>query len=145
MCSSDLQTRGFRFKDHLDFKVQDSPLVVTGAETVPLTKRYSSGSQVYDRTVRKPIAPITLRRNTVAYVTFSLDTVTGIVTLTPDTTTAISSSASVAITGMTQANPGVMTTGVNHNFASGQQVIASAVVGMVEIRSEEHTSELQSH
>lgn len=130
--------RGFRFKDHFDFTATDTPLVVTGSRTIQLTKRYISGSEILNRVIRKPIDPITMRRNGGAFVAFSLNDTTGIITLTPDATSSIASGDGGAITGITNANPGVITTGVSHNLTTGDYVIPTGAGGMTEVNGNQY-------
>lgn len=125
--------RTFRFKDWLDYQVAESPLTVLGARTIQLTKQYVSGSQILDREIHKPIAPITMRRNTAPFTGFTLDDNSGILTLTPDATSVIAAGANININSITQANPGVLETTVVHGLTTGQQVRASSAGGMTEI------------
>jgi len=128
------QLRSFRFKDFTDFEAAQSTLILTGGKTVQLTKRYTSGVRIYDRIIRKPIAPITMRRAASSFTLFTLDANTGIVTLTtPESTAAIASSSSAVITGITQANPAVVTTSAAHGFITDDVVDITGVVGMTEV------------
>jgi hypothetical protein len=43
------------------------------------------------------------------------------------------SNATVSVTGITQANPAVVTTGANHNLTSGDEVTMTGIVGMTEL------------
>jgi len=123
----------FRFKDWLDFSATNSPVVVIGAETIQLTKQYVSGPTTLNRAIHKPIGPITMRRDTVTFTNFALDLNTGILTLTPDLTSSITSSALIAVSDVTNANPGVVTTSSPHGLETGNQVIPSSIGGTVEI------------
>lgn len=125
--------RTFRFKDWLDYLASDSPLIVLGERTIQLTKRYVSGAQTLDREIHKPIAPITMRRNAVPFVGFSLDANSGIITLTPDATSTIAAGSNLAINSITNANPGVLETVAVHGLTTGQQVRATGAGGMTEI------------
>ena len=128
--------RTFRYKDHLDFEGVQSPLVVTGLPTIQLTKRYTSGTETLDRAIYKPTQdfnPFTMRRNTLSFTAFVLDNLTGILTLTPDSTSSIASASSVVINGITQASNGVVTTAAVHNLTTGFQVNLAGIVGMTEL------------
>lgn len=118
---------GFRYKDHLDYSVTQEALAQTGAPTVQLIKTYTSGPRSYVRTISKPIAPITMRRNGGSFTTFTLDSTTGIVTLTPLST--------INITNITQANPGVVTTSGNHGFSNGDKIWIKNVGGMTQVNN----------
>lgn len=75
--------RGFRWKDWTDYKATNEVLNNTLTSTLQLQKTYSDayGSEV--RTILKPVAgTVTMTKNGVAFVAFTLDTTTGIVTLT---------------------------------------------------------------
>lgn len=48
--------------------------------------------------------------------------------------------AGVAITGITQANPAVVTTGASHGLATGDEVHIDGVVGMTEVNNERFTA-----
>ncbi len=123
----------FRFNDPLDFEAAQDPLIVLGEETIQLTRRYVSGPSTLDREIHKPVAPITMRRNASPFTDFTLDDNTGIITLTPDATSSITSSATIAIDDITNANPGVCTTTAVHNLTTGEQVRMTGVGGMTEI------------
>ena len=56
---------------------------------------------------------------------------------TPDLGTLVGST--LAVTGATQANPGVVTTNINHLFSTGQVVTFSGVVGMVNLNTGSYT------
>jgi hypothetical protein len=49
------------------------------------------------------------------------------------TTVAISTASPIAISGITQANPGVITTQYAHNLTTGQQVSISGIIGMTQL------------
>jgi hypothetical protein len=55
----------------------------------------------------------------------------------PDINTLVSSTMSVA--GVTQANPGVVTTSLNHGYANGQIVTFSGVNGMTQLNTGSYT------
>ena len=118
---------GFRYKDWSDYSVLQEPVVQTGEPTVQLIKTYTSGSRSYVRDVKKPVTGVTMRVDGSPFASFVLDTTTGIVTLT-----AVSSAS---ITAITQANPGVVTTGASHGFSNGDKIWIKNVVGMVEVNN----------
>jgi uncharacterized protein (TIGR02217 family) len=77
------QAHPFRFKDPLDFEVTGSDGIVSLIPGSPsglyqLKKRYTSGSDTEDRTILKPVNPITVAGGG----TYSVDYTTGIVTHT---------------------------------------------------------------
>jgi uncharacterized protein (TIGR02217 family) len=115
---------GFRFKDWIDYEVTNEVLAQSGSKYVQLIKTYTSGSRTYVRNIVKPVAGITMRRGGVSFSAFTLDTTTGILTLTPDT--------SKTITAITQANPGVVTA-VAHGFSTGDEIWIDGVVGMTQV------------
>ncbi len=119
--------RAFRFRDWADYQVTNEPLAPTGAATVQLVRSYVSGSQTRVRNIYAPVASpaVTLRKNAGAFAGFTLDTTTGLVTLTALITKTI--------TAITQANPAVVTVGAAHGFANGDLVAVSGVVGMTQI------------
>lgn len=118
---------GFRYKDWLDYSVTQEPLAQTGAPTVQLIKTYTSGPRSYVRQITKPIAGITMRRNASPFSSFTLDTTTGILTLTALST--------ATITNITQANPGVVTTSAPHGFSNGDKIWIKNVVGMTQVNN----------
>jgi uncharacterized protein (TIGR02217 family) len=84
--------RGFRFKDHGDFKSRGPTEVATALDqslgagdgttiTFPLFKRYAFASQSFDRRISKPVAgKILVAAGGVATTAFTLDAVAGTVT-----------------------------------------------------------------
>lgn len=122
------QLRGFRFKDWADYQATNEPLVVTGSKFVQLSKAYTSCAITYRRTIYKPTASpaATLRRNASSFTAFTLDTTTGLITLTtPDETRSI--------TNITKAAQAVITTSVAHTLLTGQYVYIEGVSGMTQI------------
>lgn len=116
---------GFRFKDWLDYTAIDEPLVLDGSPSTQLIKTYTSGARSELRLIKKPIAGITMERSAVAFTDFTLDTTTGIITLTvPD--------SSKAITGITVAASAVVTS-VAHGYLLGDFIYFKNVVGMTQI------------
>lgn len=133
--------RGFRFKDHFNFSVSQEALVLDGSNQVQLIKNEVSGSETFRRTIRKPRASpaVTMRRNTIAFADFTLDTTTGIATFTvPDSSGSIVNSSSFSITDITEANPAVVTTSVANPFADNDRILIENVGGMVEITDGEY-------
>ena len=85
--------RGFRFKDFLDYQAVDSPQTVYDTNKIQLYKRYTSGGVNSDRKIVKPVAgTVTLKRDGSPYTDFTVDTTTGIVTLTGLTTGSFTAS-----------------------------------------------------
>ena len=120
---------GFRYKDWQDYSVTDEALVVTGKEVYQLTKAYSNTVRTLYRNILKPRASpaVTMKRGGGAFSAFSIDTTTGLITLTPDVTKIISN--------ITVANPGVVTTTVAHTFSNGDEIFIDGVVGMTEVNN----------
>jgi len=120
---------GFRYKDWSDYQATQEVLAQTGASTVQLIKTYLSGPRSYVRTIAKPVASpaVTMRRGGSSFTSFTLDTTTGIATLTAD--------SSATITAITQANPGVVTTAASHGFSNGNQIFIKNVVGMTQVNN----------
>jgi uncharacterized protein (TIGR02217 family) len=124
----DGMARGFRFKDWFDYTAtQEDFGTLTGGPTYQLIKTYSSGGQDRVRNIVKPVASpaMTMRRNGGAFAAFAVATTTGIITLTADST--------AVITGITQANPGVVTTSASHGFSNGDYIYLAEIVGMTEL------------
>jgi len=120
------KAQGFRWKDWGDYRAVNEALTLDGSPTLQLQKRYSSGADTYVRDIQKPVSgTVTLRRSGSAYTPASIDYTTGVVTLVAD--------SSVNITGITNANPGVVTTGAAHGFATGDVVWIRDVLGMTEV------------
>lgn len=128
--------RGFRYKDFRDFEATLEVMVVDGSNELQLVRNYVSGPITFIRTIRKPVASpaVTMRRNSSPFSAFSLDLSTGIATLTPDATNAIASSSLLAISGISLANPAVVTSAVNDFIDNDYIKIAGAASnGMVEL------------
>lgn len=126
--------RGFRFRDWLDYIATQEPLVVTGANTVQLIRNYTSGAITHRRMIRKPVAgTVTMRRGGSPFAAFTLDTTTGIATLTPDSSANIANSSAFTITGITQNNPAVVTISAPADFIDGDTGRIASVVGMTEV------------
>lgn len=127
------QAVGFRFKDWADFSADTSTgLLGTGAGTglpsYQMFKRYTSAGENQDRVIKKPVASsISIYKNNAALASgWSLDDTSGLVTF--------SATASKAITGITQANPGVVTA-TAHGYASGQKIYLSGINGMTQLNN----------
>ncbi len=126
--------RAFRFKDWTDYSAANEVLVLTGAPTAQLIKTYTNGGQSYVRNITKPIASpaMTMRRAASSFTDFTVDTATGIITLTvPDITKTI--------TGITAADPGVVTTDGAHGFSNGEFIWLHSVLGMTEVNNKLQT------
>lgn len=121
------RAHSFRYRDWTDYNATQQVLGQTGAPTVQLRRVYTSGPTTVYRVVVKPVAPITMRRNGGAFTTFTLDASTGIVSLTADST--------IAITGITQANPGVVTTSGAHGLTNGDVIWIESVAGMTQVNN----------
>jgi len=125
---------GFRFKDWMDFRATDEVLVLDGSRTVQLIKSYVSVTTDTRNIVKPTASPAaTFRRNASPFSALSLDTTTGVVTLTADIIATASSGSTIGIDDITQANPGVVTTAVSHNLVTGDVVKIEGVVGMTEV------------
>jgi uncharacterized protein (TIGR02217 family) len=117
-------SRGWRFKDWTDFEATNEPLMPNGSPFVQLIKTYASGGVEYVRNIFKPqenAVPVTLRKATVDYPTFTVDTTTGMVTLDAE--------ASFNITGITNAAQAVVSV-ASHSYSMGDVLYISGVVGM---------------
>lgn len=124
-------THGFRFKDWQDFEAADEPLAPDGSPTVQLTKVYGAGFNDYTRKITKPVSgTVTLSRGGADYSTFTVDTTTGVVTLTED--------SSAAISGIAQDAQGTVTA-IGHGFATGDSIYIDGVVGMTEVNGAVYT------
>ncbi len=129
------KTHGFRYKDFSDYaattsngKIGDG--VGTGYPTQQLRKQYDAGSLNERRDIRKPVVgTVSVYKNAVLQTVtthYTLDTTTGIVTWVATSTKTI--------TGITQANPGVVTA-TAHGFTNGQLVYISGVGGMTQVNN----------
>lgn len=133
------RARGFRFRDPLDNAAVDQVMVVNGSNQLQLVRNYPSGPVTHIRTIRKPVTgSVTVRRNAAPFASFTLNTVTGILTLSPDATNPIASSVSSSITGVTQANPAVVTTSAANDFIDNDYILIENVGGMVELTDGEY-------
>lgn len=131
------RAHGFRFKDWQDYAVTDEVLNQDGSPTVQLIKKYGTGSNDYTRDITKPVSgSVTLTRggpdpgDRSDYSTFTLDTTTGIVTLTADSTADISNIAQ-------DASGTVTATG--HGFATGDEIHVAGVNGMTQVNDNVYT------
>ena len=80
------RANAFRMKDHNDFEAYDQPLGTGDGVTTTwqMIKVYSSGAQVYQRTITKPVAGTTTAKlNGVPTTGFTMATTTGILTFSP--------------------------------------------------------------
>ena len=117
---------GFRYKDWADYQATQAVVAQTGAPTVQLIKTYTSGPRSYVRTITKPVSgSVTMRRGGSPFSAFTLSTITGIMTLTAD--------SSPSIANITNANPGVVTTGIAHGFSNGDKIWITGVNGMTQV------------
>lgn len=126
------KAHGFRLKDWDDYQATDELLVPDGTPYTQLIKTYSDTLLSYIRNIYKPVSgTVTLKRNSVSYTTFTLDTTTGV----------ISHTALIlkSITGITQAASAVVTVGSGHGFVIGDVVYITGVSGMTEINDATYT------
>src|SRR3569832_381396 len=100
---------GFRYKDWADYHV-------------------TAANNVYTRDIKKPVSgTLSFKRNGSTLAGVTVDTTTGIATLTAD--------SSKSITGITKANPGVITA-TTHGFANGNKVYLSSIGGMTQLNGQ---------
>ena len=80
------RAHGFRFKDWTDFSAvaAEGKFVALGGTQFQAYKRYTSGSQTYDRIIQKGIATWSITGGTLSAIDYN----TGIVTMTSGTPTA---------------------------------------------------------
>jgi Uncharacterized conserved protein len=116
---------GFRLLDPKDYTVTQEPLAYNEGPAIQLIKSYTSGPRTLVRNIFKPVAGITMRRNGSSFTAFTLDTTTGLVTLTPV-------AGPKTITNITQAASAVVSA-TSHGFSSGDRVYFAGVSGMTEI------------
>lgn len=121
---------GFRFKDWADFAVSHAQGVLgegvgTGAGSMQIGKKYVLGSTTRIRPLRKPRAGGVIHRNGSLYTGATYSTATGLATLPVDVTRTIS--------GITQANPGVVTTSSAHGYSTGDRIRLSGIGGMTQL------------
>jgi uncharacterized protein (TIGR02217 family) len=120
------RAQGFRFKDWADFQADGEALDPTGAKTVQLIKSYADAGDSYVREITKPVAgTVSVKRGGTPFSAYTLDTTTGLLTLTPD--------ATVGISAITQASPGVVTTAAAHGLTTGDTVYLTGIGGMTEL------------
>jgi uncharacterized protein (TIGR02217 family) len=78
--------RGFRFKDHTDFRITGQVLIaaVAGGETsAQLVRDYTSGPRTYRRTITKPVAGTVQVYRNGAPLSATVNTATGVVSFAP--------------------------------------------------------------
>ena len=73
---------GFRFKDWSDYKAINQPLKDLGSDQYQLIKQYTSGSDIFEREIKKPISSsLKLYEDSILQTgNWSLDDTTGIIT-----------------------------------------------------------------
>ena len=119
---------GFRYKDWAGYQVTDAPITLTGAASYQLQKTETGANNVYARDIKKPVAgTLSFKRNGSTLAGVTVDTTTGIATLTADSTKTI--------TGITKANPGVISA-TAHGFANGDKVFLSGIGGMTQLNGQ---------
>lgn len=134
------RAQGFRFKDWSDYQasVAEGILGLTGGGAgVPayqMVKKYAHGVDTDYRIIPKPVAGTTAfyKNGTVLTVgsapgNIALDTTTGFVTFVP--------TATVSITGISQASIGVVTTGAAHGLTTGALVYLTGIAGMIALNN----------
>lgn len=135
------RAHGFRFRDLTDYTVSTTygqlgtSSLGTGALAYSLYKRYTAAGAHDYRRIRKPVSgTVTVYRNAspvtvgAAPGNIAIDYTTGIVTFVPDATDAISA--------ITQANPGKITTGAAHGLSNGQLVYLDGIAGMTQLNGQ---------
>lgn len=131
------RARGFRFQDWSDYVTTNEPLIpqppvnaAVGSPTIQLIKTYADSVVPYVRNIAKPKSSpaVTMLKNGSSFAGFSLDTTTGLATLTALNTKSI--------TAITQANPVVITVGASHGFVVNDLVYVSGVAGMTQINGQ---------
>jgi uncharacterized protein (TIGR02217 family) len=136
------QAVGFRYKDWSDYQAVDQVLPYTGSGSLQLVKSYAATAlNPWDadptrRPITKPIAStVTFKKNGSTYTRFTVNALTGVVTLTPLWTTYLYGSA-INIASISQANPGVVTTSTNHTLLDGDHVTLSNIFGMTQLNNQ---------
>lgn len=125
------RAEGFRFKDWTDYLVTVangimSPASVNGAKEYQLVRRYSTTGTNHDRPIKKPVSgTVSVYMADALQGSATVDPTTGLVTLPVLTT--------LSITGITKANPGVITISGSHGLTGGDKVWLSGIVGMTEL------------
>jgi len=126
---------GFRFKDWTDFKVAVASGVLGAADGnkwYDLSKDYVSGADTHTRRIAKPVTgTVAVYLAAVADVTATWDYVNGRVQLT-----ALSSSV---VTGVTKANPAVVTTSGSHGFSNGDTIWLETLAGITQLNDRVYT------
>lgn len=129
------RAHGFRIKDWSDYLVTTANGLLgagvgTGNPTYQLNRVYTTGSLSESRVIKKPVtSTIKIFKAAVEQTLtthYTLDSTTGIVTFV--------ATSSKSITGITQANPGVVTA-TAHGFTNGQDVYISGVGGMTQVNN----------
>lgn len=155
------RAHGFRFKDWADFTATHATGVLgtgvgSGALAYHLNKKYVTGALTEFREITKPTGAIEVKRAGsivtygVAAGNISIDSTTGIITFVADSTKTINANVaaninanvtaniaanlSATITGITQANPAVVTA-TAHGFVTGEKVRIAAVGGMTQVNN----------
>lgn len=112
---------GFLLKDWIDYQVTAHALSPDGSPTVQFAG--GGGNILY------PVAGShSLTLNSSPFSGYSVDTETGIATLTPDATANISA--------ITQAADGEVTTSAPHGYSNGDEIYISGAGGMTEINGQ---------
>lgn len=125
----------FRFKDFTDFAVPDGGSIGLigangtgeGTPTQQLFKKYAVGVPSDLRKITKPIASTVALLKGGAPLTGTLDATTGLVTF--------AATATATVTGITKANPAVVTTLAAHGYANGALIYLRLVTGMTQVNN----------
>lgn len=115
--------QGFRFRDWGNYRVTNEPLAPAGKRDQQLIRTFDDGvGDPYAQTIAKPRgATVALTRGGSPYPYAGIDETTGIVTLNPDT--------SVAISSISQASPAVVITDAAHGLTTGAIVWLTGITG----------------
>jgi uncharacterized protein (TIGR02217 family) len=130
------RARGFLFQDWSDFQVMGEPLIpqpainpAVGSPTIQLIKTYTDGLINYVRNIYKPAAApvVVLLKNSGAFGGYSLDTTTGIVTLTALNSKAITGISAVSATVVSHAPQPALAVQINaHSGSTGRVMLSGA-------------------
>lgn len=123
------RVEGFRFRDWSDYEAIDEPLSdADGTPTAQLIKTYTSAGVDEVRTIHKPVAgTVSLSSGGAPVAIASVDTTTGVVTLTP--------LATAAITGIAQDASGTVTA-IGHGYSTGETIWITGVGGMTQVNDQ---------
>lgn len=129
--------QGFRFKDWADFYVSyaqgklGTTGLGTGLSTYQLYKTYTDYGDTYLKKIVKPVSGTVIVKQDGVVIGSSIDTETGIVTLSPNT--------AVAISNIDKSSQGLVTTSGFHGLITGKVVFISGVTGMTQVNNKYYT------